>query len=371
MDWFGSRKIIHHPFSDLQVTGADFCVMVKCKGMIPPFLILGMMICTPVQDHSVRPGIASARMGQVRIMWYNVENLFHPEDDSISGDDEFTPEGVRHWTMERYRKKVTSLAKIIVAAGRGEPPELVGMCEVENRRVLEDLVSHPILAPYHYEVIHADSPDIRGTDVAVIYRRRRIKQTDWGVVNSDASGRGVATRQVLLVEITWDRDTLDLILVHLISKFSGEGATAISRREQAVQLTRLIDSLHCLHPGRLKVVCGDFNDPVEAYALEPLRSARFGSDSLVHISLLGAAGSYKYRGSWSWIDHFFLCGPAERYRIYGTVLDLPVLMATDETYGGMKPFRTYQGPAYGGGISDHLPVVLLISRSLFLRDSGR
>ena len=328
------------------------------------------MLCIPMngQHLSGEENVSAGR--SLRIMWYNVENLFHPEDDSIPGDDEFTPAGIRHWTMERYRKKVTGVAKVIVAAGKGEPPELVGLCEVENRRVLEDLVSHPVLAPYGYRVIHADSPDTRGTDVAAIFRSDRITTTEWSVVNATASGRGRATRQLLLMEVAWGRDTLDLILVHLISKFSGEGATALSRREQAVQLTQLVDSLHRCHPDRLKVVGGDFNDPANGYALEPLYSARFGSDSLFHLPLSAGPGSYKYRGKWSSIDHFFLCGPLEAYRIDGTVFDLPALHAPDETYGGWKPFRTYQGPAYCGGISDHLPLLLLLSRSPFSGDSG-
>jgi endonuclease/exonuclease/phosphatase family metal-dependent hydrolase len=335
-----------------------------------PIWIAGIMLSAPMDGQHLAGGKDLSGGGSLRIMWYNAENLFHPGNDSIDGDDEFTPAGIRHWTMERYRKKVTSVAKVIVAAGKGDPPELVGLCEVENRQVLEDLVSHPVLAPYHYQVIHADSPDIRGTDVAAIFRSNRISQTGWSVIHSDASGRGVATRQMLLMEITWGRDTMELILVHLISKFSGEGATAASRREQAMQLTQLIDSLHLGHPDRLKVVGGDFNEPEDGYSIEPLHQARFGSDSLVHIPLSEGPGSYKYRGRWSCIDHFFLCGPLETYRITGMVFVLPALLVPDETYGGWKPFRTYQGPAYTGGISDHLPIILMLSRSLFSVDSG-
>jgi predicted extracellular nuclease len=335
-----------------------------------PIWIAGMLLCAPLDGQTLAGGGNLTGGESLRIMWYNVENLFHPEDDSIAGDDEFTPWGPRHWTIERYRNKLTGLAKVIVAAGKGEPPEVVGMCEVENQKVLEDLVSHPVLAPYRYRVIHADSPDLRGTDVACIFRVERIGQTGWQVVNSTASGRGASTRQLLLVEFAWERDTLNLVLLHFISKFSGEGATAESRREQAVQLTQLVDSLARENPGRLNVVCGDFNDPGEGYSLEPLRNARFGSDSLVRFPLTGA-GSYKYRGAWSCIDHFYLTGPLERYSISGTIFELPALLVPDETYGGIRPFRTYQGPVYKGGISDHLPILLEISRFLSSMDSGQ
>lgn len=301
-------------------------------------------------------------------MWYNVENLFHPDDDSIAGDDEFTPYGARGWSIPRYRRKLTSLAKVIVAAGTRGPPGVIGMCEVENRRVLEDLVSHPILAPYRYEVIHSDSRDMRGMDVACIYRKAHVGCAGWSAIHPAVTGSSGPTRQLLLVELTWGRDTLDLLLLHFISKFSGEGATAAPRRRQAVQLAGLVDSLSRCHPGRLKVVAGDFNDPHHSYAMEPLRNARFGKDSLIPAPLAGKPESYKYRGKWSSIDRFLLSGPAGAYRVSGVVFDLPALLVTDETYGGIKPFRTYQGPRYVGGISDHLPILLDISRSFSVTD---
>jgi len=307
----------------------------------------------------------------LRIMWYNVENLFHPGDDSIPGDDEFTPLGERRWSFYRYRKKLTHLAKVIVAAGTLGPPDVVGLCEVENRLVLEELVSHPILAPYRYEVIHSEGPDARGTDVACIYLKEQIGNSGWKVIPSAATGAAGPTRELLLLELVWGSDTLDLMLLHFISKYRGEGATAGSRREQALQVATLLDSLSRCHPGRLKVVAGDFNDPHHSDAMEPLRRARPGGDSLIPAPMAGHPESYKYRGKWSGIDRFLLCGPLESYSAGGFVLDLPALLVKDEIYGGTKPFRTYQGPRYVGGISDHLPIVLDISRSFSSRGSLR
>ena len=104
--------------------------------------------------------------GESCVVWYNVENLFYPDNDTIPGDDEFTPQGLRHWTWSRYRNKLTALAKVIIASGRGEAPELVALCEVENALVLEELCAHPILVPYHYSYLHRESRDHRGMDVA-------------------------------------------------------------------------------------------------------------------------------------------------------------------------------------------------------------
>jgi hypothetical protein len=301
--------------------------------------------------------------GDLRILWYNTENLYHPEDDSINGDDEFTPDGIRNWSEARYRQKLASVAKVIIAGGQEEPPEVVGLCEVENRRVVEELASHPILEPYGYRVVHRESPDHRGMDVACLYREKRIGLVNWRSLGSVASGRGEGTRNLLFLELGWGPDTLELVLLHFVSKYSGEGATAVLRREQAEQLAGILDSLQERHPDRLKVAAGDFNDPWEAYSLEPLHTGRSGEGTLYSISLSGAPGSYKYQGRWSCIDQFLVCGAVGRYRMAGEILALPPLLEPDGSYGGMKPNRTYQGYRYNGGISDHLPLLLTIRRS--------
>ena len=112
-----------------------------------------LLLC--VHTYATLGGQAVTR-GDVCFVWYNVENLFYPENDSLPGDDEFTPEGLRHWSWSRYRAKLNALAKVIIASGDGEPPDLVGLCEVESARVLEDLCAHPILAAYKYNYFHRE-----------------------------------------------------------------------------------------------------------------------------------------------------------------------------------------------------------------------
>lgn len=304
--------------------------------------------------------------GALRLMWYNVENLFHPEDDTIPGDDEFTPEGVRHWTFNRYRKKLTGIAKVIIAAGAWDPPDLVGLCEVENAMVLEELVRHPILVSYGYRFVHSDSPDRRGMDVACLYREKRFRPVGWevhpSVVKCDEG-----TRDVLHICGVWGkRDTLDLFLVHFISKYSGAGATAEFRKRQASHLSQLTDSVQQQRMASLQVMVGDFNEEMDGYSMEPLSMTGAGRDSIVNIHLEGSVRSYKYRGRWSNIDQFLVCGQVKQYRLGASVMELPVLLTRDETYGGMIPYRTYKGYLYNGGISDHLPILLDISDRPFL-----
>lgn len=303
--------------------------------------------------------------GKLRILWYNVENLFHPSDDSLATDDPFTPEGSQHWDDYRYQKKLTSLARVIVAAGGWEPPEVVGMCEVEERRVVEELAAHPILEPYGYRVVHREGPDHRGTEVACLYREKRVKVSSWKAIPSVLARHGERTRNLLSLELTAGRDTLHLLLCHLISKYRGEGITAELRREQAEQLAGLADSLRRIHPGRLVVVAGDFNDPPGAYAMTPLRGSTEmagASAILEEVVPVGGPGTYKYQGQWSHIDRFLVSRGGEDFLLQARIVSLPALLVTDEAWGGMKPFRTYQGPIYLGGTSDHLPVVLEISR---------
>ncbi len=304
---------------------------------------------------------AEPERGELRILWYNVENLYHPDNDTIPGDDDFTPDGVRGWSFSRYGMKITALCKVIIAAGIWEPPELVGLCEVEDARVLDDLVEHPILAPYGYRYVQRDSPDPRGMDVACLYREEMIGLTGFDLHHSDPSGTLGGTRDILHLNCRWGSgEDLDLFLVHLVSKFGGAGATAEPRREQVVHLVHLVDSVYAIRGSSLKVLAGDFNEVLEGYSMEPARTGSVGGKPIAAIPLEGHYGSYKYRGRWSCIDHFMACGD-EGYRLRGSILELPRLLSRDETYGGVMPRRTYTGFRYNGGISDHLPACLDIS----------
>ena len=312
---------------------------------------------------------AQSPRGESCFLWYNVENLFYPDNDSLPGDDEFTPQGLRHWTWSRYRDKLTALAKVIVATGRGEPPEVVALCEVENALVLEELSTHPILAPYHYTYLHRESKDHRGMDVACLIRKGRIEVVQWEIFPFAAPVS--ETRDVLHVSLCWGGDTLDLFLVHLISKYGGAGATADLRRCQAGQMVQLMDSVYLARQRGWLMAAGDFNEEYQGYAMEPLRQARFGGDSLTPVVPDGGKGSYKYRGKWSPIDQVLVVQALKQSSITVSTLELQPLLTEDLNFGGIKPLRTYEGYAYNGGISDHLPLVIDITSSFFSVPGGQ
>ena len=296
------------------------------------------------------------------LLWYNVENLFYPDNDSLPGDEEFSVEGIRHWNWSRYRAKLTALSKVIIASGTWEPPAVVGLCEVEEARVLEDLIRHPILAPYRYAYLHSDSPDPRGMDVACLYRPEHIGLLGWNTIPSRAVSDG--TRDMVHVVFTIGRsDTLDLFLVHLVSKYRGAGATAESRRIQAGHLIHCMDSVHRIRTHSILLATGDFNDAPGSYSLKPMQSGQVGGDSLLRVvpeSSLPQPGTYKYKASWSQLDQAYFRQGTKTVQLSARILVLPPLLMKDELYGGMKPKRTYHGYKYLGGLSDHLPLVLRI-----------
>jgi endonuclease/exonuclease/phosphatase family metal-dependent hydrolase len=300
--------------------------------------------------------------GEICFVWYNVENLFYPDDDSARGDEEFTAQGMRHWTWTRYRDKLTALAKVIIASGRGEAPGLVGLCEVENARVLEELCAHPILSPYQYSYFHRESHDHRGMDVACLVRRERIHVFHWE--NFAFAPPVPETRELMHISLNLLGDTLDLFLVHLLSKYGGAGATADLRRAQTGQLVELVDSVYKLRQRGGIMLAGDFNEAYTGYSMEALRNASFGGDSLSLLLPENGYESYKYRGNWSPIDQVLIGGsiPAS---IEVSVLKLAPLLTEDLEYGGMKPRRSYEGFQYRGGVSDHLPLLIDISPSSF------
>ncbi|PID92887.1 MAG: hypothetical protein CSA96_01195 [Bacteroidetes bacterium] len=293
------------------------------------------------------------------LLWYNLENLFHPSDAPGSADDDFTPGGAAHWTMFRYREKLTQIARLVVAAGRGNPPDLLGFCEIEEESVLSDLSKHPLLRPYGYQVLHRQGPDHRGMEVACLYRpgASRLMALEWHAPPKQ-SGR-VQTREVLQLSLlTRGLHRVDVFLLHLVSRYGGSGSTARFRKLQATQLLNCTDSVSMLNPGGLVVLLGDFNDVENSYSLFPLQEALNTREHFREPRLPGGRASYKYRGEWMQIDRALVLGCSDSYL---ASLSIPLeeqLLEEDPAFGGRRPRRTYEGLRYCGGTSDHLPLLL-------------
>ena len=309
----------------------------------------------------------------IRLMFYNLENLFYPENDSLKNDDSFTPEGDHHWNMGRYREKLEKTYKVMASVGGWEPPAIIGFCELENRLVIHELVTTTPLARYGYQVIHEESGDARGIDVALVYRADKFRPFTHTAHRLYFNGDTVSsTRDILMVGGTvLGKDTLFVFVNHWPSKFGGAKETEPRRLAAAEKCRQVFDSLSLHYPRAGIVFMGDFNDePQEPSLVEGLRALEFsGSASpreLYNLMLrFKDGGTHKFQKMWSIIDQFIVSGnllqggaglsvKPEEARIFKA----DFLVEADETNLGDRPYRTYAGMKYQGGFSDHLPIYL-------------
>lgn len=320
--------------------------------------------------------IVREERGDLRIMFYNVENLFDTIDDPSTQDDEFLPTGVRYWTPRRYRNKLTHLYKVIIALGGWRPPEIIGLCEVENRSVLEDLLQKTPLARYNYQIVHRDSPDERGIDVSLLFLPECFTDLATSYLPVTVAGEPEwKTRDILHLEgITVYDDTLHLFVNHWPSRSGGQLETEDYRFTAARVLRKEIDRVFALNPGSYVIVMGDFNDNPDDRSIQSVLGVEseiglIGYEKLYNLSVNGedqkVAGSYKYQMIWYLMDQFIVSGKLlcengdlhvkeNGFRIFSP----DFLLEEDKTNMGIKPFRTYFGFRYQNGFSDHLPVFI-------------
>lgn len=319
-------------------------------------------------------GLASSGKGQqlggaeITFMFYNVENLFDVRNDSLTRDEAFLPEGDRHWTYGRFLKKLNHTYKVIAGVGAWQPPAVVGLAEVENRYVLEMLLNETPLHRFGYEIIHQNSPDARGIDVALLYRPDffQIQQQEFIQVELP---NGRKTRDILYVRGTvGQHDTIHLYVNHWPSRYSGTKLSESSRLIAAETLKAHMQGIISLEPDAKILVTGDFNDSPDDLSLHKLVE----ESSLINISSYEFEGSHKHQGEWSVLDQWLASkswfSGNEGYQILdgkARVFSQVWLLEEDVAHLGYKPRRTYVGFKYQGGFSDHLPVYLTMKRSPF------
>ena len=298
---------------------------------------------------------------QLTMMFWNLENFFdYFADSSGSGyDTVFTARGERRWTKKRFRDKCLLTAKAILwcssQTGSGLP-DIIGVAEIENRFVLRSLLKNTILNKAEYGIIHYESPDRRGIDVALLYKKESLRPVFSKPVRVSAAKDGdtLRTRDILVVDFVRTGgadDTVCVAVNHHPSKFGG-GSTAWRRREAINTLARIADTASSRN--RPFIAMGDFNDTPEKECYRDL-CRRTGLESLA-LPLAGQGqGTIRYNGRWELIDHFYISKGLK-----GTmkIMKIPFLMTRDNVHAGDKPLRTYTGPRYAGGVSDHLPIIL-------------
>ena len=286
----------------------------------------------------------------------NCENLFDYRHDSLKQDTEWLPASVRKWTPARYWRKVNNVGQEILSCQQDGVPDLVALVEVENDSCLFDLTRRSLLRAAGYEYLMTESPDVRGIDVALLYQPMTFRPICYDCLGITPLEDMRPTRDILYVQgETLNRDTLHVFVVHAPSRYGGERQTRPNRQLVA---NCLVEAIGQLPPDAQVIVCGDFNDDTDSPALQYLSQHGLHNVTSHVQGTHGAKATYRYQGFWQSIDHVFV-SPSMLSRVdSATIHDAPFLLVKDKKYGGVKPFRTFDGYRYKRGFSDHLPLVV-------------
>jgi hypothetical protein len=320
---------------------------------------------------------------QIRTLaFYNVENLFDTADDTLVADSERTPEGSYRWTGDRYNKKLRDISEIVSAIGRLEAkrsPDLIGLCEIENRGVLNDLLAQDALRHTNYGIIHYDSPDRRGIDVALLYNKEvflPLESQSRRLLLSDPQGFRKYTRDQLVVYGYLDAEPIFLSVNHWPSRSGGQRKSETYRRQAAALQRSILDSILRLIPDARYISMGDFNDDPTDISIKYGMGTAPVSDSIasgtffnpMEALFANGNGSLAYRDQWNLFDQILLNGNwfenDKGFRFWKARIYRPDKLVTKAGPYSGYPFRTYAGGQYTGGYSDHFPVYLLLIRPL-------
>ncbi|MDR0206299.1 MAG: endonuclease [Bacteroidales bacterium] len=312
------------------------------------FLFLFSLFLSPVS--------AQPEYSHCCIVFYNVENLFDPIKDSVKNDGDFTPTGFYHWTHKRLDIKLNNLAKVFLSINGWEPPDIIGLAEIENANVLKKLCYNTGLKAFDYRFVHYDSPDSRGIEVALLYRKERIKILDsYPIPVVFPFESNTKNRDILYTKTLIDIDTLHLFVNHWTSRFGGEGATIPKRNYYAHLLRSKVDSLLQINKDACIIIMGDFNDyPSDESMVKYLQAKNYKTEMAtgtlfnLMFSFIGKnVGTHKTKEFWGCLDQFIvsksLLEGKYRWQIENreaTIFDAPFLLVPDEKYGGVKTIRT-------------------------------
>jgi hypothetical protein len=307
------------------------------------------------------------------IAFYNVENLFDTIDDPLKNDAEFLPNGMNQWTSARYYRKLENMAYVINQIG-GEilkgGPTILGLSEIENRTVIEDLINTPPLKGMGYDIVHFDSPDKRGIDVGLIYKKAAFQVTNSTSNRLTMPGRtNWYSRDQLVVSGKLDGEMIHIIVNHWPSRAAGS-----EYREAAAALSlRLSDSIRMIDPDAKIFILGDLNDDPTDPSVYKVLGARGKVKEVKKDGLYNpmfklhqqGIGTLAYRDAWNLFDQIIVSYPliskeGTGWKYYKTgVFNQKFMLQKEGPYAGY-PFRTFAGGAYAGGYSDHFPVYMFI-----------
>ncbi|OYU95141.1 MAG: endonuclease [Bacteroidetes bacterium B1(2017)] len=314
---------------------------------------------------------------KICVAFYNQENLFDTLDTPNKIDEEFLPSGTYKWNTEKYTNKLANMSEVILAMNDKIGPDFIGMCEVENNLVLTDLCKQLKKGKQDYGMVWFDSPDERGIDNALLYKKSAVKKVSSHMFMIDTNGiGGDNTRGIVMADFTLTNASRLVILVnHFPSRREGEKESEFKRLFVAQRLKNICDSIQKKDPNTALVIMGDFNDyPDNASIKDVLKAKAEPSETgttdfynPMNQLLKQGMGSYKHKGEWNFLDQFMvnknLLNPKAKVSYEAnsaSTFKQDWMLETEEKYKG-NPKRTFGGKKYLNGYSDHLPIYMYLN----------
>lgn len=335
--------------------------MIKNKSIAILLLFLSASIVTSCRSTKT-----------ILVVSYNVENMFDTIQNSGKLDNEFIPEGKKKYNTEKYNNKLHNIAKVIASIDSTQLPDLVGLIEIENRKVAEDLAKQKILESKKYNVSHFEGPDPRGIEVALLYSNRLTLLNEYSIpVYTDTKQR-YRTRDILYVKAQIFKDTLHIFVNHWKSRVGGAEKTEPTRQLSAQVLKKYVDSIHTNNPISKIIIVGDFNDtPADSSIYHTLEARKIADNSkLINIMYPlyeKNLGTNVYKNQYFMLDNIIISQSiikakrGLRSNGIGYIFS-PDWISYKTSNGIMMPARTFSSDKYFNGYSDHYPVYFYLNK---------
>lgn len=320
-----------------------------------------------------------------KVVFYNLENLFDTINDPDKNDEEYLPKGARKWTTYRYNQKLENMSRVLfdVAAEDKSFPTVIGVSEIENRLVLEDLIAQPSLAKANYRIVHFDSPDRRGVDCAFYYRPDQFKLEGSEAHRVSFPGRpNFLTRDLVAMWGKIGGEPFYFIVTHWPSRLGGKERSQYARDHVAAQCKQICDSVRKVNPATKVVIMGDFNDDATDKSVVEVLGAKADITKLdkndmynpFNLMYKAGYGTLGYRDAWNLFDNIVVSenlatGSTGALKItkkdgakfYGNIFSRPYMFQKEGQFKNY-PLRSFVGSNFQNGYSDHLPVYIYISK---------
>ena len=319
------------------------------------------------------------------VAFYNLENLFDTVNDTEKNDEASPMMEIKANREEIYKKKVHNMARVISDIGSdttGNAPAIIGICEVENVDVVEDVANDTLLLSHDYGIVHFESPDRRGIDVGLMYQKDLFqpisKSSHTLKIYDDNTKKRVYTRDQLLVSGKLDGDLIHIIVNHWPSRSGGE-ARSRSKRMAAAKLNKhIIDSLQVIDPYAKVITMGDLNDDPTNASVKDILKAKAKKKNVaikgiynpfINMFKKQGLGTTAYRDAWSLFDQIMVTKPLietdfSSYRYYKAgIYNKNYLSNKKGRYKGY-PLRSFADGGFTDGFSDHFPVYIFLVKEI-------